>query len=186
MAFTKVLTIYHSWIHFLHCSPSSPSPIPGIVSKDLIFPIYKYVYVIFLPYPPSYTLSLYLFPSHWYQPPKILNSSYGVNSSQRTQKLPLCITAPILRWEIFGQSSRWLRFLISSTILSGYTLNFFFFLFNFYCFIIHMCIQCLGHFSPMLPPPPLPPTLLPPSPPHPLHTQQKLFALISNFVEERV
>jgi hypothetical protein len=33
-----------------------------------------------------------------------------------------------------------------------------------------MCIQCLGHFSPMLPPPPLPPTLPHPSIPHPLRT----------------
>jgi hypothetical protein len=31
------------------------------------------------------------------------------------------------------------------------------------CFIIHMCIQCLGHFSPLPPPPPLPPTPPPPS-----------------------
>jgi hypothetical protein len=46
---------------------------------------------------------------------------------------------------------------------------------NFYCFIIHMCIQCLGHFALMPPPPPLPPTLPPPSPLHPLNTQQKLF-----------
>jgi hypothetical protein len=45
----------------------------------------------------------------------------------------------------------------------------------FYYFIIHMCIQGLGHFSPLPPPPPLPPTLPPPSPPHPLNTQQKLF-----------
>jgi hypothetical protein len=45
----------------------------------------------------------------------------------------------------------------------------------FYCFIIHMCIQCLGNFSPLPPPPPLPPTLPRPSPPHPLNTQQKLF-----------
>jgi hypothetical protein len=29
-----------------------------------------------------------------------------------------------------------------------------------------MCIQGLGHFSPLPPPPPLPPTLPPPSPPH--------------------
>jgi hypothetical protein len=35
----------------------------------------------------------------------------------------------------------------------------------FYCFIIHMCIQCLGHFSPL--PPPLPYHLLSPFPlPH--------------------
>jgi hypothetical protein len=52
----------------------------------------------------------------------------------------------------------------------------FFFFLNFY--FIHMCIQCLGHFSPLPP--------LPLSPPHPLDTQQKLFCLISNFVEERV
>jgi hypothetical protein len=38
----------------------------------------------------------------------------------------------------------------------------------FYCFIIHMCIQGLGHFSPLPPPPPLPPTPPPPSPPTPL------------------
>jgi hypothetical protein len=38
--------------------------------------------------------------------------------------------------------------------------------FLFYCFI-HMCIQGLGHFSPLPPPPPLPPTPPPPSPPPP-------------------
>jgi hypothetical protein len=39
---------------------------------------------------------------------------------------------------------------------------------------IHMCIQCLGHFSSLPPPPPLllPP---PPSPLHHLNTRQKLF-----------
>jgi hypothetical protein len=42
-------------------------------------------------------------------------------------------------------------------------------------FIIHMCIQGLGHFSLLPPPPPLPPTPPPPSPPYPLNTQQKLF-----------
>jgi hypothetical protein len=36
-----------------------------------------------------------------------------------------------------------------------------------------MCIQGLGHFSPLPPPPPLPPTPPPPSPPP--NTQQKLF-----------
>jgi hypothetical protein len=44
--------------------------------------------------------------------------------------------------------------------LSGF--SFFFF----YCFIIHMCIQSLGHFSPLLPPPPLPSTLPPVTPLH--------------------
>jgi hypothetical protein len=34
----------------------------------------------------------------------------------------------------------------------------FFIIIIFYCFIIHLCIQGLGHFSPMPPPPPLPPT----------------------------
>jgi hypothetical protein len=46
------------------------------------------------------------------------------------------------------------------------------FFFNFY--FIHMCIQCLGHFSPLPPPPPLTsPNSLPP--PHPLATWQRLF-----------
>jgi hypothetical protein len=40
---------------------------------------------------------------------------------------------------------------------------------------IHMCIQCLGHFSPLPPPLLLPPTPLLPS--------RNYFALISNFVE---
>jgi hypothetical protein len=45
----------------------------------------------------------------------------------------------------------------------------------FYCFIIHMCKQHLGHFSPLPPPSPLPPTPPTPSHPHPLNTWQKLF-----------
>jgi hypothetical protein len=52
------------------------------------------------------------------------------------------------------------------------------FILFFYCFIIHMCIQGLGHFSPLTPPPPLPHTPSIPS--------RNYFALISNFVEERV
>jgi hypothetical protein len=43
-----------------------------------------------------------------------------------------------------------------------------------YLFIIHMCIQCLGHFSPLPPPPPLPPTPPLPLPPPP-RFRQKLF-----------
>jgi hypothetical protein len=40
-----------------------------------------------------------------------------------------------------------------------------------FSFIIHMCIQGLGHFSPLPPPAPLPPTLLPPSlPQYPAET----------------
>jgi hypothetical protein len=39
VAFTKLLTIYHTWIHPLHHFPSFPAPpIPGIVSTDNIFP----------------------------------------------------------------------------------------------------------------------------------------------------
>jgi hypothetical protein len=45
----------------------------------------------------------------------------------------------------------------------------------FFNFVIDMCIQGLGHFSPLPPPPRLPPTPPSPSPPHPLNTQQKLF-----------
>jgi hypothetical protein len=45
-------------------------------------------------------------------------------------------------------------------------------------FLIHMCIQCLGHFSSSPHPLPLPPT--------PSLPGRNYFALISNFVEERV
>jgi hypothetical protein len=39
VTFTKVVTIYHSLIHYLHHSPLLPPfPIPGIVSTCLIFP----------------------------------------------------------------------------------------------------------------------------------------------------
>jgi hypothetical protein len=34
----KIYQIYHTWIHPLHPSPLSPSSIPGIFSKGLIFP----------------------------------------------------------------------------------------------------------------------------------------------------
>jgi hypothetical protein len=58
-----------------------------------------------------------------------------------------------------------------------------FFLIYFLFFIIHMCIQCLDHFSPC--PHPLPYHPLPPlSPPNPLDTRQKLYC--PYFVEERV
>jgi hypothetical protein len=69
---------------------------------------------------------------------------------------------------------------------SVFSFLFFIYLFIFYCFIIHMCIQGLGHFSPLPPPPPLPPTPPPPSPPHPSIPSRNYFALISDFVEERV
>jgi hypothetical protein len=56
--------------------------------------------------------------------------------------------------------------------------------FFYFSFIIHMCIQGLDHFSPLPPPPPLPPIPPPPSPP-PIPSRN-YFALISNFVVERV
>jgi hypothetical protein len=39
-------------------------------------------------------------------------------------------------------------------------------------FLIHMCIQCLGHFSPL---PHTIPNPFSPQPPHPLDSWQKLF-----------
>jgi hypothetical protein len=48
---------------------------------------------------------------------------------------------------------------------------------NFFYSFIHMCIHCLGHFSP------LPPTSLSPS--LPLLPGKTCSALISNFVEEK-
>jgi hypothetical protein len=66
------------------------------------------------------------------------------------------------------------------------TLDKVYFYFFSFSFIIHMCIQGLVHFSPLPPPPPLPPTPPPPSPPTPSRPSKNYFALISNFVVERV
>jgi hypothetical protein len=44
----------------------SPLPTPGIVSAGLIFP-FTYMYIVFAPYSPSYTLSPHPPHSHWYQ-----------------------------------------------------------------------------------------------------------------------
>jgi hypothetical protein len=56
------------------------------------------------------------------------------------------------------------------------------FFFNFYFFIIHMCIQCLGHFSTLPPHPPLPsilPSPFPPPPPqYPAETILPLFLIL--------
>jgi hypothetical protein len=38
VVFTKILTIYHSWIHPLYQSPLSSSSSTGIVSPGIIFP----------------------------------------------------------------------------------------------------------------------------------------------------
>jgi hypothetical protein len=78
------------------------------------------------------------------------------------------------------QSGKYGGFL--ALLLSALSWSFFFFHFS---FIIHMCIQGLVHFSPLPPPPPLPPHsspfLSPPSIP-----SRNYFALIYNFVVERV
>jgi hypothetical protein len=68
----------------------------------------------------------------------------------------------------------------SSPVFVFFCCSFFFH----FSFIIHMCIQGLVHFTP-LPPPPLPPTPPAPSPP-PSIPSRNYFALISNFVIERV
>jgi hypothetical protein len=52
----------------------------------------------------------------------------------------------------------------------------------FYFSFIHMCIQCLSHFSPLPPPPPTPSL----SPPTPLLPGRNYFALISDFVKESI
>jgi hypothetical protein len=59
---------------------------------------------------------------------------------------------------------------VSSATEKRFCCFFFFFLKIFY--FIHMCIQCLGHFSPLPPAPTLTPL---PYLPLPLTTQQKLF-----------
>jgi hypothetical protein len=73
----------------------------------------------------------------------------------------------------------------SSGLWGELSFFFFFFFFFHFSFIIHMCIQSLVHFSPLPPPPPLPPTPPPPAPPPPIPSRN-YFALISNFVVERV
>jgi hypothetical protein len=68
VAFTKVLSLYHSWIHPLHHSPLS-CILPFLESFNRSHcSIFIHEYIIFLPYSPSYTLSLSS-PFHRYQPP---------------------------------------------------------------------------------------------------------------------
>jgi hypothetical protein len=66
--------------------------------------------------------------------------------------------------------------------LASFFLSFFFL----YSFFIHMCIQCLGHFSPCPQPLPYPPLHPLPCPPTSSIPSRNYFALISNFVEERL
>jgi hypothetical protein len=88
-------------------------------------------------------------------------------------------------YNVFKHKFRWRNQITCFFILKGFSIHILF-IFFFYSFIIHMCIQGLGHFSPLPPPPPLPPTLPPPSPHHPSIPSRNYFALISNFVVERV
>jgi hypothetical protein len=67
--------------------------------------------------------------------------------------------------------------LYSFGVLECWLLAYFFF-----SFIIYMCIQGLGHFSPRAPPPSLPPSPLPPPPPHPkvkICQSKNIFSLLS-------
>jgi hypothetical protein len=77
--------------------------------------------------------------------------------------------------EIFSFTGKWIE-MENSIFFLRFFFNILFiiylFIFNFY--FIHMCIQCLGHFSLLTPAPSLIP-LPPPSPPQPLATRQKLF-----------
>jgi hypothetical protein len=59
VVFSKVLTIYHSWIHPLHHSPLSPSPHSSNRFNRPHCSIFTHEYTIFPSYSPSYTLSLY-------------------------------------------------------------------------------------------------------------------------------
>jgi hypothetical protein len=57
-------------MHPLHHSPLSPSSYFWNTFKSSHFSIYIYVYTVFAPYSPSYTLSPHLPLSHWYQSPR--------------------------------------------------------------------------------------------------------------------
>jgi hypothetical protein len=67
--------------------------------------------------------------------------------------------------------------LITGVDLSQWEILYYYYYYYYYSFI-HMCIHCLGHFSPLPPSP----TLSPPTPSLPGRT---CCALISNFVEEK-
>jgi hypothetical protein len=59
VAFTKVLKIYHSWIHSLHHSPLSLLPYSWKSFNRFHFSIFIHEYLIFPPYSASNTFSLY-------------------------------------------------------------------------------------------------------------------------------
>jgi hypothetical protein len=66
VAFTKVLTLYHSWIILLYPS----SPLSWNSFNRCHFSIHIHVYTVFAQYLPFYTFSSCLPPSHWYQFPR--------------------------------------------------------------------------------------------------------------------
>jgi hypothetical protein len=90
-------------------------------------------------------------------------------------------------WRVWSHTDTWGLQILSSAsviILSSHSQFFLFYLFIFS--FSHMCIQCLGHFSPF---PPAPSFTYPTpslSPPTPLLPGRNYFALMSNFVEEKV
>jgi hypothetical protein len=50
-----LLYIKYTWIHPFHCSPLPPSPIPGIVSTDIIFSFtYIYTQYLYCIHPPPF------------------------------------------------------------------------------------------------------------------------------------
>jgi hypothetical protein len=69
MTFTKVLTIYLSWIYPSIILPYPPSADSWNSFNRSHFSIFVYEYIIVPLYSVSFTLSLYLPPSYWYQPP---------------------------------------------------------------------------------------------------------------------
>jgi hypothetical protein len=116
--------------------------------------------------------------SFWYQPPKlarIASVSHWCLACLFVLRQKLAVF-PRLGLELLPQPPKWLELQACTTGLAS-TLFFSF---------IHMCIQCLGHFS-LLPPHPPPLPLCPiPLPPTPSLPGRNYSALISNFVEERV
>jgi hypothetical protein len=82
-----------------------------------------------------------------------------------------------------GSTLSWVIPLISDSCCWMWLIPLIYLFINFY--FIHMCIQCLRHFSTLPPPSPLPPRPLP-LPPTPLIPGRNYFALICNFVVERV
>jgi hypothetical protein len=63
-------------MNFLHHSPLPSLPHSWNSFHRSHFSIYAHVYTVFAPYSLSYTLSLHLPPSHWYQTPVLLFSDF--------------------------------------------------------------------------------------------------------------